>query len=131
MMIFIFFFFFSNPTLEIFQKLNERNGTKYRGVKDFDFQMMRSLRSSTEKKRKKDVDSKNDRGGGGKKKNLDKCHFQKLDFEKKTLRSMRSCLSREKEREICFERPPNYFPRSFLTSKIQLTSRFIEIYVAL
>lgn len=95
----IFIFFFSNPTLEIFQKLNERNGTKYRGVEDFDFQMVR-LRSSTEKKRKKDVDSKNDRGGGGKKKNLDKCHFQKLDFEKKTLRSMRSCLSKERERDL-------------------------------
>lgn len=72
----IFIFFFSNPTLEIFQKLNERNGTKYRGVEDFDFQMVR-LRSSTEKKRKKDVDSKNDRGGGGKKKKLGQVSLSK------------------------------------------------------
>lgn len=64
------------------------------------FKWCAAFDQAPKKKRKKDVDSKNDRGGGGKKKNLDKCHFQKLDFEKKTLRSMRSCLSRERERDL-------------------------------
>ena len=97
---------------------------------DVDFQMVRSLIE-----REKNERSRRRREG----KNLDKCHFQKLDFEKKkkNVGSGSMCLvsfEREKKREregICFERPPNYFPRSFLTRKIQLTSRFIEIYVAL
>lgn len=92
-------FFFSNSTLEIFQKLNERNGTKYRGVEDFDFQMVRSLRSSTEKKKKKKGRRFEERSGRRrKKKKLGQVSLSKTWLRKKNI-AIDALVSFERERE--------------------------------
>lgn len=93
------FFFFSNPTLEIFQKLNERNGTKYRGVEDFDFQMVRSLRSSTEKKKEKRTSIRRTIGEEEeKKKKLGQVSLSKTWLRKKNI-AIDALVSFERERE--------------------------------